>query len=155
MYKKVSQKTKYILRIRAFIIAFLFAMVIALFVPKESLLFLMLTALWVVSFTLYICLYLPIRQANTFYSISQTVFCLNSGVIYYTTKTIYLERVQYVATKASPLEKIFGVVTLIIYAPGGKIVISSIDKSDAPKIVQNLCCFTKKIPKEGEGSSRE
>lgn len=153
MYKKVSEKTKYVLGIRAFIIAFIFAMVVALFVPKKSVLFLLLTGFWAISFVVYVCFYLPVRQTNMFFSITQNVFCLNSGVLIYTTKTIYLERIQYVATKASPLEKMFGLATLIIYAPGGKIVVSSIEKIEASKIVQTLTS-TNNLPKQGEGDNQ-
>ena len=88
------------------------------------------TALLTVAFSLLSFLYCPLRYKNFCYQIENDTLCIKSGVIYKKEKYIPLDRVEQITFFATPIERILGLKSALIFTAGATTLVGSLDKND-------------------------
>ncbi len=76
------------------------------------------SASWIVAFLYFYIGYYPIKYRKLSYSINQTCLVVHCGVIYTRIKAMPLCSIQYVSVASTPLQQLFGLCSLVVYAAG-------------------------------------
>lgn len=134
----ISKKALFIWRARLVAVAFLAALLISLIFNFFSIVWNILTGAWIIAFIYFYAFYYPIKYHKMKYKVNDDIFCVNCGVIYTRQKYIYIKNIHYVILFSSPLERHFGVTTLIVVAAGGTIFLYSLNNDDAAKLRSTL-----------------
>lgn len=114
------------------------AFVSALIYSFGSVVWICVTAVWLLLFLGGYLFYLPLRYSKLSYSLTKDKIILFSGVIYTRQRAIPLRNIQFTSLKQNFLERIFGLCTLVVTAAGGHLVISGLYDDDAKKLGEIL-----------------
>ena len=142
--KKPDLQILTVWRLRLLLAAILPAALLVIFASRRNLVWGLLTAAWTTGFLYAYIFYYPIKYRKLAYAINQSCLLLHCGVIYTRVKAIPLSSIQYITIASSPLERLFGIRTLLVYAAGSSLWIPGLPPEDALLLKRAL------IPEEGE-----
>lgn len=71
--------------------------------------------------------YSPRRYSKTHYRLTSNTFTLSKGVFFLKTKTLNLDRIQYIEITRSIEQRLLSVCTIIFHTAGSKITLSQLD----------------------------
>jgi len=94
--------------------------------------------IWAAVFLAIFCVYLPALYDAKAFSISKDKIVSNGGVFYKYAHSLPIPRIQYVSLITGPAQRVLGVCTVVVVAPGGKMLLSGLDKSDGESLVKLL-----------------
>lgn len=115
----------------AFFIAFFFS----------GALYQVLTILWFILYLGAFLFYFPRLYQSLIYIINDDMITLRRGVFYQYVYSIPLRQVQFTALSASPISRLFGIVTLRVVAPGSKVYLPGLLLADARKFSKEITQF--------------
>lgn len=110
---------------------FPFALLNSLLFPTHSKVWICTTAAWVVLFLLGYLYYLPTRYRKLSFAIHEEQVVLYSGVLYTRVRTLPVHNIQYTTILRTPLDHPFGLCSLALVAPGGRITLPGLRLQDA------------------------
>lgn len=110
----------------------------ALFFPSYGGIWWICTALWVSLFLTGYLFYLPIRYRKLAFVIAGNQMSVYSGVFYTREKSIPLDHIQFTVISRNPLERLFGLSTLVAVAAGGRVVLPGLRLQDATSLADIL-----------------
>lgn len=88
-------------------------------------------ALWTVLFLFFYLFYLPVRYRKLSFTLEKEQLTVAGGVFQTNIRTMPLGNVQYVSLVISPIDAAWGLCTLLITAPGGRIRLPGLRQQDA------------------------
>lgn len=109
----------------------------SLFFGRNTLVWTLLTVVWVIVFLGFYLFYLPVRYRKLSFRVDKEKITLNSGILCTRVHAIPLQNIQFTSTLQSPFGRMFGVCTLIVTAAGGRMLIPGLREQDA----QNLAAI--------------
>ena len=128
--KRISKKTLTLWRLRVLAVALptgISAIILLKPYPAIQTAVLVLSA---VVLSALIFIYLPLCYKNFFYTVKDNTLLIKKGVIYHSEIEIPRERIQYVSFVATPIERLLGLKTAVIFTAGSATLIGSLDKND-------------------------
>ena len=137
MYKKPDPKALVLWRLRLCLIALVPSFFSALFFAPGSVVWLVLTMLWVIVFLAFFVWYYPLKYRKLSYTVAGEVLVINCGVIYTRRKSMLLKNIQYVTLITLPLGRLFGLCTVFFEAAGGRLHLPCVKLEDG-RSLQNL-----------------
>ena len=119
-------------RLRLLLVAILPSFLSAYFAPHIGLVWWVFTAAWIFAFLGFYIFYYPIKYRKLAYSVNEKCLLIHCGVIYTRVKEIPLTSVQYVSIATTPLQRLFGICSLIVFTAGSNAYIPGLapDKAD-------------------------
>lgn len=75
-------------------------------------------------------IYLPLKYKEYFYKTDNGSLQIKKGVVYRSEMKIPRERIQYVSFFATPVERLLGLKTAVVYTAGRAVLIGSLEKHD-------------------------
>ncbi len=105
-------------RLRLLLSAVLPSFCSAYFFASRGWLWWIFTSAWAIAFLYLYIFYYPIKFRKYFYTLNECALLLHCGVIYTRIKAIPFRGMQYTAIMSTPLERLFGVCTLLIFSAG-------------------------------------
>lgn len=118
LIKKPSQRFLAVQRVRLSILAILPAFLSACFVSHRNWIWWLFTAAWVLAYFYFYIFFFPIQYHKLAYSCNSHCLLLHCGVIYTRVKAIPFTSIQYVLMISTPLERAFGVCSLVVFCAG-------------------------------------
>lgn len=103
-----------------------------------GLVWLLITAAWVLSFLFFYLFYLPRRYHKLSYALRGDFLVVHSGVFYTRVRSMPLSSIQYTSLHISPLDALFGLCALIAVAPGGRLAVPGLRKKDAEALAASI-----------------
>lgn len=125
-------------RVALAICAFIPAFIISLILEAPGAAWLALAALWLLLFLALYLIYLPMCFRALSFKIEGNTLIRRGGVVYSSTRSLPFSSIQYVTVTAAPLERIFGLRSLVAAAPGGRIVISGLTPKKAEELASAI-----------------
>lgn len=96
------------------------------------------SGIWLLLFLFFYQYYLPVRFRKLTFSVSGSRIVIYSGVFSTIVRSIPLDNVQFTSHIASPLDAIWGLCSLKVTAPGGRVVIPGLSSKDADNLAKML-----------------
>jgi len=93
-------------------------------------------ALWTVAFLFFYLFYLPARFRKLSFTLEKDRLTVTSGVFQTNTRVMPLANVQYVGLVISPFDAVWGLCTLLVTAPGGRLHLPGLRQQDARNLVE-------------------
>ena len=84
--------------------------------------------------------YFPWRCRSIRYCINENSITVESGVFFKSLRRMPLSSVRYVIALRGPLERIFGLSSLLVFATGGRVLIEGIPCETADTLLRRLVC---------------
>lgn len=110
----------------------------ALFFPARGRAWLIITIVWVIVYLALFLVYLPLRYNKLSYSVGNERILLYSGALYTNVRVLPLQNIQYVSIYQNPIERLFGLCTLVAVAAGGRISLPGLRRQDAESLAKAL-----------------
>lgn len=117
-------------RIRLLVTAVAPSAVTAYFFINRTWIWWLFSASWIAAFLYFYIGYYPIKYRKLSYSINQTCLIVHCGVVYTRIKAMPLCSIQYVSVSSTPLQQLFGLCSLVIYAAGSALRLSGLSLQD-------------------------
>lgn len=114
------------------------AFLLSLFCAMFGTLWLILTAAWLVIFLTLFSFYFPLAFRNRAFSVGKDHITAYGGVVYRYSHSLPIANLQYLTLMSSPLERLFHICSLVVVAPGGRMVISGLRRVDGKNLVAIL-----------------
>lgn len=92
------------------------------------------TLVWVAAFCYFYIVYYPIKLKKLFLSGNNRCLLIHCGVIYTRVKAIPYTGIQYVAVTSSPLERFFGICSLVFRMAGASAYMPGLTPGQAEEI---------------------
>ena len=112
------------------------AFIISLIFPSRSLKQLLALGMWAGAFLLLYLWYLPQRNKAISLNVTDAAVTLHSGVFAHRLQALPLPGIQITSIRQSPLERLLGICTLHILAPGGKLVLPGLPRGQAENLIE-------------------
>lgn len=113
---------------------FLPAFVCSLFLRPGSTAWGIATGLWAAVFVGCYLWYLPRRFASLTLRVEENRFVLTTGVVRRVTRTMHFENIQFVSLRSSPLHRHYRLASVVMVAPGGRMVMPGLREEDARRL---------------------
>lgn len=136
--RKPQQKILTCWRIQLAIGMFIPAFLNALLFPFAQRTWIWLTCGWLAVFFALYLFYLPARYRHLSFSITGTRIIRTSGVFSPRTRSLPLQNVQFTVVTRGPLQRLFGLATLMVAAAGGRITLPGLIFEDAQALAEIL-----------------
>lgn len=118
--------------------AFLISLIFEIF----SGVWLLLSAVWLLLFFVLYLWYLPALYSNRRFSLDSDNIIQSGGVIYRYTHSLPAQNIQYASIITSPFDRLFGLCSLAIVAPGGRMVIAGLGPDTAKELIDILTGYS-------------
>ncbi len=125
-----SKNILWVWRIRLALICLIPSILSSWFFKPYSVLWIISTSLWLVTFTFFYAFYFPIKYKKLSYCHDGNIFIKNYGVIYTMTKSVPLKNIQFIVKSATPLEKLFKIYTFRIVGAGSQLIATGLGSDD-------------------------
>ena len=125
-------------RISLALTAFVPAFITSLLFQPGTPFWIMLTALWILLFLFFYLFYLPVRYRKLAFAVRGDSLVVRSGVFSTRVRTMPLQNIQYSGLVVSPLDAVWGLGSLVVTAPGGRIRIPGLRRQDAENLAAML-----------------
>ena len=125
-------------RLRLLLVTLLPSSLSAYFSAWQGLFWWIFTISWAAAFLAFYLFYYPIKFRKLSYSRNSQYLLLHCGVIYTRVKAMPLDSIQYTAIASSPLQRLFHVHTLLIYAAGACLRLPGLPLETAKQLQQEL-----------------
>ena len=125
-------------RIRLLLVALGPSFVSAYFLPRRGLVWWLFTAAWAGAFLYCYIFYYPIKYRKCSYSTTGEALLLHCGVIYTRVKAMPLTSIQYATVVSTPLQRLFGVRSLHVYAAGASLCLPGLPPEEADRLQRLL-----------------
>lgn len=89
---------------------------------------------WLAVFLILYLVYLPLCYRAVSFSVTADHVLLYKGVLYTRSLTVPLAGIQFVSLSSSPLEKLFGLRSVVVVVPGGRLVLPGLRTQDAERL---------------------
>nr|WP_087302394.1 PH domain-containing protein [Anaerotruncus colihominis] len=86
------------------------------------------------AFLYFYIFYYPIKYRKLAYGTNAHCLLVYCGVIYTRVKAVPFTSIQYTSVFSTPLERLFGVTSLFVYAAGGRVYIPGLAPQDAREL---------------------
>lgn len=110
----------------------------ALFFPFRSRTWLFVSLGWIALFLALYLFYLPLRYHKLSFTVGNERILLYSGALYTRIRSLPLRNIQYVSVYQNPLERLFGLCSLVAVAAGGRISLPGLRREDAEALAKAL-----------------
>ena len=117
-------------RIRLLVTAVAPSAVTAYFSINRTWAWWLFSASWIAAFLYFYIGYYPIKYRKLSYSLNQTCLVVHCGVIYTRIKAMPLVSIQYVSVSSTPLQQLFGLCSLVVYAAGSTLRLPGLPLQD-------------------------
>lgn len=121
-------------RLRLLAAALVPSFLTAWFSPRINWLWWLFTAAWMCAFLYFYIFYYPIKYRKLAYGVNAHCLLVYCGVIYTRVKAVPFTSIQYTSVFSTPLERLFGVTSLFVYAAGGRVYIPGLAPQDAREL---------------------
>ncbi|MCL2057409.1 MAG: PH domain-containing protein [Oscillospiraceae bacterium] len=118
----------------ALIPAFLFS----LFLPFPGFWWRSAAIIWGAVFLALYAVYIPMRFSAKSFRVENGMVVSCGGVVYRYSHSLPIGRIQYVSLVTGPAERLLGMCTVVIAAPGGKLVLSGLKGAEGLALAQAL-----------------
>ena len=125
-------------RIRLLLLAVVFSFLSAWFYPHRGWIWWLFTLGWAGGFFYFYLFYYPIKFRKLSYARNQDCLLIHCGVIYTRTRAIPFSAIQYTSTGSTPLERLFGVCSLIVVTAGSRVFLPGLPTQDAQELQRFL-----------------
>ena len=132
--KKPDLQILTVWRIRLLLVALVPSFFSAFFAPRINWVWWLSTAAWMAAFLYFYIFYYPIKYRKLSYGFNRRCLLIHCGVIYTRVKAVPLTSIQYATVASSPLERLFGVCSLFVYAAGSSVYIPGLPPADADRL---------------------
>lgn len=96
------------------------------------------TIVWVAAFCYFYIFYYPIKLKKLSFGGNDRCLLIHCGVIYTRVKAIPYESIQYLSVTSSPLERLFGICSLVLYMAGASAYLPGLTPEEAETIRADL-----------------
>ncbi|MEG2038844.1 MAG: PH domain-containing protein [Oscillospiraceae bacterium] len=138
MQYKASKNATTLWKIRLLMLGIIPAFFAALLFNFGSRLFCFATLIWITIFLILAFIYYPLWYKQFSCSITNENAVVNSGLFFRTCRSIGIDKVQYAVLMQTPLQRLLNLVTVVIFAAGGAIMLPNLDKADGETIRRNV-----------------
>lgn len=125
-------------RIRLLLCTLLPSFLSAYFVVHLGLIWWICTGIWVAAFCYFYIFYYPIKLRKLSFSGNDRCLLIHCGVIYTRVKAIPYTSIQYIAETSSPLERLFGICSLVFHMAGATAYMPGLTPLQAAQIQASL-----------------
>lgn len=136
-FHRIDPRALLVWRIRLCVCALLPSFLSALFFAPGTLVWCILTGLWVAAFLALFLWYYPLKYKKLSYAASDDLLVIRCGVIYTRRKSILIKNIQYITIVTLPLPKLFGLCAIFFQAAGGWMYLPCVRRQDA-QMMQEL-----------------
>lgn len=131
---KLSKKSKTIWRLRCTIAAVLLAMISGGICAFNVYVGLISACVWLVPYFFGILLYIPLLYKSYEFTISEDFLNIKKGIIFNKHIIVNLDKILYVETMQSPLQRRMDIYSMFVHTAGSAVVLSQIDKLSANEV---------------------
>ena len=117
--------------IRTICVSFVYMLLVWLFLRAHTTLWQIAAGLWAVVFLLLWLIYYPVKYFKHRYKLQDGVLYVTSGVVYTHYNALPCGLIQMVSVSRTPLQLLFGVADLNVFAAGSRVSVHSIPHSRA------------------------
>ncbi len=83
-------------------------------------------------------LYIPLRCRSCRCQVEENKIVARIGVLYFQERTIARESVQYASVVQAPLQRVFGLATVVLHAAGGRVLLRDLELEEALEISRQV-----------------
>lgn len=145
--KKPSPHVLTVWRIRLLLVSVLPSFLSAFFAPHINWIWWLFTSVWIFAFLCFYILYYPIKYRKLSYSFNERCLLIHCGVIYTRVKAVPFESIQYLSVASTPLQRLFGLCSLFVFAAGSTVYIPGLIFEEA------LALQSKLTPRDPNGGA--
>jgi membrane protein YdbS with pleckstrin-like domain len=99
---------------------------------------LLATGIWFALFVGLFAVYLPLLFQSRAYAVEKERIVSYGGVVYRYCHSLPLASIQYITLLASPLARLFRICSLVVVAPGGRMILDGLTRSDGEHLLEIL-----------------
>lgn len=114
------------------------AVACSLFLKPGTLLWGVCSGLWILPFLFFYIVYFPLRRRRLSLEVEKGQLVMRTGVFYSIVRTVPYESIQFVGLRTSPLHKRWQLASLVVVAPGGRLLMPGLDAQEAQRLVRVL-----------------
>lgn len=93
---------------------------------------------WILLFLLVYLVYLPMYYKRVDFIVNKELLTVRRGVIHYKVYSLPIAHIQYATMVENPLDRMFGLASLRVIAPGGSLYMQGLKKTDAQKLADRF-----------------
>ena len=133
-----GEKSISLWRVRAFLLALIPSVVCGVVWEFGSPPYLAATVVWLAVLLGALYLYIPLWNRSCRYQLEKDRVIAQTGVLYRQVRTIGRENIQYASVVQTLLQRVFGVATVVLHAPGGRTMLWDIELKEAMELSRKV-----------------
>ena len=103
-----------------------------------SLVSIIFTCLWAAAIIFAALIYVPVYYKRLSYTLDEKYLTVNSGVIYFCSKTMPVKSIKYVTVIRGPLGQLFNMSSLIVFAAGSFLILPGLNYKKSKELQELL-----------------
>ncbi len=130
----MSKRTLSVWQIRAFLVFFVLFSLVSVLTGMSGIIFNIIAFVLILLLLLAVFVYYPLKYYKLSYENGGEFITIHSGVIYTRQRIVYKSSIKYVTLLRTPLQRMFGISTLMFNLPGLIVYIPGLSHTEAKEL---------------------